>query len=95
MARTLKSGKIAVKLSEETMSILRLAIQQRLHFDESPDYLHYLLEEALDKLVGDSCKLRKSEFFALFEEATMRYIDLPTQLLIRQAVQLEEWKWVG
>ncbi len=89
MARTLKSGKIAVKLSEETMSILRLALQQRLHFDESPDYLHYLLEETLDKLVGDSCKLRKSEFFALFQEASMRYIDLPTQLLIRQAVQLE------
>ena len=74
------------------MSILRLAVQQRLHFDESPDYLHYLLEEALDKLEGDSCKLRKSEFFALFQEATMRYIDLPTQMLIRQAVQLEPYK---
>ena len=71
------------------MAILRLAVQQRLHFDELPDYLYYLLEETLEKLERERCKLRKSEFFALFQEDTMQYVDLPTQLLIRQAVQLE------
>lgn len=89
MARQLKSGRIAVKLGKETMEILRLAVQQRMHFEELPDHLHYLLEEALERLEGKSCKLRKSEFFAVFQEETMRYVDVPTQLLIRQAVELE------
>lgn len=94
MARTLKSGKIALKLGDETMIILRLAVQQRLYFEELPEYLYFLLEEALEKLEGDSCKLQKSEFFAIFQEATMQYIDLPTQLLIREAAQLAPLKSV-
>lgn len=89
MARQLKGGKVSVKLGKETMVILRLAVQQRLHFEELPDHLHYLLEEALESLEGKSCKLRKSEFFAVFQEETMRYVDVPTQLLIRKCVELE------
>lgn len=90
MARLLKSGKIAVKIGKETMEVLRLAVQQRLHFESLPDHLHYLLEEALERLEGKTCKLRKSEFFAVFQEETMQYVDIPTQLLIRQAVELEQ-----
>lgn len=89
MAKLLKSGKIAVKLSPETQVILRRAVQIRLEMDELPHYLEYLLLEAQEKLQGDPCKFRKSEFFALFHEATMIYLDEPTQLLLRDAAQLQ------
>jgi len=89
MAKLLKSGKIAIKLSPEAQSILRRAVQIRLEMDELPHYLEYLLQEALERLQGDQCKLRKSEFFALFQEDNMIYIDEPTQLLLRDAAQLE------
>lgn len=89
MARSLKSGKIAVKLSTDTQLAIIKAIRIRLEMDELPHYLEYLLQEALEKLQGESCKLRKSEFFALFHPDNMIYIDEPTQLIIRDTVQLE------
>ena len=89
MARSLKSGKIAVKLSPETIQILRKAVRIRLELDEQPNYLECLLEEACAKLEGEKCTFRKSEFFALFHADTMQYIDIPTQMIIRAAVQLE------
>lgn len=89
MARSLKSGKIAVKLAPDTLGIIRQAVQIRLELDELPDYLQFLLEEAKAKLEGEKCTLRKSEFFALFHNDTMQYIDIPTQMIIREAVQLE------
>lgn len=89
MAKLLKSGKIAVKLSPETQAILRRAVQVRLEMDKLPHYLEYLLQEAQEKLQGEHCKFRKSEFFALFQEDNMIYIDEPTQLLLRDAAQLQ------
>ncbi len=90
MARSLKNGKISVKLPRDTQVAVVKAIQIRLELDELPHYLEYLLQEAVEKLQGESCQLRKSEFFALFHPDNMIYIDDPTQLLIREAVQLEE-----
>lgn len=90
MARSLKNGKITVKLSPDTQVAILKAIQIRLEMDELPHYLEYLLQEAMEKLQGEACKLRKSEFFALFHPDNMIYIDEPTQLLIREAVQLED-----
>ncbi len=90
MARSLKNGKITVKLSPDTQLAILKAIQIRLEMDDLPHYLDYLLQEAMEKLQGESCKLRKSEFFALFHPDNMIYIDEPTQLLIREAAQLED-----
>lgn len=90
MAKLLKSGKIAVKLSFETRSILFRAIQIRIEMDNLPNYLEYLLREAQEKLQNEQCKFRKSEFFALFHARTLIYLDEPTQLLVRDAAQLQE-----
>lgn len=89
MAKSLKSGKIAVKLSPDTIQILRKAVRIRIELDQQPNYLEFLLEEAYAKLEGEKCSFRKSEYFALFHQDTMRYIDIPTQMIIREAVQLE------
>ncbi|MCB0632089.1 MAG: hypothetical protein KDD15_20225 [Lewinella sp.] len=87
-----KSGKISIKLPPELRQPLILAARQRLYFenDELDHYSFFLLYETLQRLQSVSTKriqLRFSEFFILITPQTMQYLDEPTQLLIRDAIE--------
>lgn len=90
--RLTKSGKLSIKLSPLLREPLILAAQQRL-FYENEDLEHYsffLLHEALQRLQNISTnriQLRLSEFFILITPQTMQYLDEPTQILIRDAIE--------
>lgn len=87
-----KSGKISFKLPAALRQPLEMAARQRLYFegDDLDHHAFYLLHEAIISLQenpGQRVRLRTSEFFILFEAATMQYLDEPTQILLRQAVE--------
>lgn len=90
--KILKDGRISLALSEEMIDILSIAINQALFYDEQdlPEYLYYLLYEIREKLqdAHGRLKLRRSEFFALFSSWNIRYIDDPTQILLKEKVIL-------
>ena len=87
MIKQRKNGTYSLKLEEELWNVIRLALRSRLHF-ESEDlqvFIWCLLESILTKLeervTGTIC-LRDYELFALFDEATMKYLDETTQIIL-------------
>lgn len=91
--KILKDGRYSIALEGELRDLLVLAISRRIHDHHPglPIYLHCLLHEAFTALAsadGNRVKLRRSEYFAVFDPAVMRYIDEPTQNIIREQVQL-------
>ena len=87
-----KTGKLSIKLPPPLREPLILAARQRL-FYENEDLEHYsffLLHEALQRLQNVSTnriQFRFSEFFILLTPQTMQYLDEPTQILIRDAIE--------
>ncbi|PHN07823.1 hypothetical protein [Flavilitoribacter nigricans] len=87
-----KTGKISIKLPPILREPLILAAQQRLYY-ENEDLEHYsffLLHETLQRLQRVSTnriQFRFSEFFILLTPQTMQYLDEPTQILIRDAIE--------
>lgn len=87
-----KSGKLSIKLPPQLREPLILAAQQRLYY-ENEDLEHYsffLLHEALQRLQDvrrNRIQFRLSEFFILVTPQTMQYLDEPTQILIRDAIE--------
>lgn len=89
--KTTKDGSISLKMEQPLWSVLEKAVQKRLLEDgmEMEFYLWCLLKEVLQKmqlLDGATLKFRRSEFFALFDEATMQWVDEPTQILLREFI---------
>ena len=89
--KTTKDGSISLKMEQPLWSVLEKAVQKRLLEDgmEMEFFLWCLLKEILQKvqlLNGATLKLRRSEFFALFDEATMQWVDEPTQILLREFI---------
>ena len=86
-----KDGAFSLKMERPLWDVLEQSIQKRIledGFDMEP-YLWCLLKEVLQKiqlLNGATLKLRRSEFFALFDEATMQWVDEPTQILLREFI---------
>ena len=86
-----KDGAFSLKMERPLWDVVEQAIQKRLLEDgmEMEFYLWCLLKEILQKvqlLDGATLKLRRSEFFALFDEATMQWVDEPTQILLREFI---------
>ena len=87
-----KTGKLSIKLPPKLREPLILAARQRL-FYENEDLEHYsffLLHEAVQRLQSVSVnriQFRFSEFFILLTPQTMQYLDEPTQILIRDAIE--------
>lgn len=96
MMKALKNGMIGLKLSEELIEVLKQAINQAIWYDQDdlPEYLYFLLLEVQEKLHDSDgkLKLRKSEFFALFSSWSLRYIDDPTQVLMKEKIILPTLK---
>ncbi len=92
MAKLLKNGKISFRLHQEEAEAAALAIKQAIEFDSLDLFHQCLLEETLEKLEsgceGGPIRLRRSEFFALCNLTVMQYLDAPTQILIRGAVEI-------
>lgn len=90
-----QSGKIAFSLKQDERQIILLAVRQAVYFDagEMPPALYWLLIESLSELEKENkhISLRKSEFFAVFSEVVMQYVDIPTQLILKQAVSLSQF----
>ena len=86
-----KDGAFSLKMERALWAVLERSIQERLLEDglDMEPYLWCLLKEVLQKiqlLDGATLKLRRSEFFALFDEATMQWVDEPTQILLREFI---------
>ena len=86
-----KNGKLSVKLDEVTWMLIYHSLQCRLYYDhdeiETLEWL--LLLEVFDqvgKMTGKTMVLKKSEFFALFQPGTMKYLDEPTQILLNEII---------
>ncbi len=90
--RMLPSGKLSFKVDPPILEVVILATRQRIAFEELPEYLHYLLEEVVEKLEHKTGRisLRKSEFFALFDPAIAAYLDEPTQIVLKQQISFKE-----
>lgn len=85
--RILKNGKISFSLEQDLRNVVAMAIRAALYYDKDdfPTYLYYLLEEVVTKLdrPEERLQLRRSEFFAVFDQVVMQYIDEPTQHILR------------
>ena len=86
-----KDGAFSLKMEWPLWEVLEKALQKRILEDGlgMEFYLWCLLKEILQKIqLNDSAslKLRRSEFFALFDESTMRWVDEPTQILLREFI---------
>lgn len=87
-----KTGKLSIKLPPKLREPLILAAQQRLYY-ENEDLEHFsffLLHEALQRMESvstNAIQFRLSEFFILLTPQTMQYLDEPTQILIRDAIE--------
>ena len=90
MIKQKSNGQFSVKLELPFWSLLSKAIQCRLHFEgsELESYLWCLLTEIAEKLESPkrTISLRASEVLALFDEENMKYLDCPTQILIRNEI---------
>ena len=89
--KTTKDGAVSLKMEQPLWEVLERALQKRILEDglEMDFPLWCLLKEILQKLQlldGATLKLRRSEFFALFDEGTMQWVDEPTQVLLREFI---------
>ena len=86
-----KDGAFSLKMERALWAVLERSIQERLLEDglDMEPYLWCLLKEVLEKvqlLDGATLKLRRSEFFALFDDYTICYVDEPTQILLQDFI---------
>lgn len=91
-ARIENNGKISVQLKQDEICAVQLAIRSALYLeaDQLDTWLYCLLTETLEEMTGvtDEISLRKSAFFAVFSPMVMKYIDVPTQILLRSRISL-------
>lgn len=86
-----KDGAFSLKMERPLWEVLGQAVQRRILDDglDMEPYLWCLLKEVLQKiqlLDGAVLKLRRSEFFALFDYYTVCYVDEPTQILLQEFI---------
>lgn len=90
-------GRIRFSLKRDEALAMQSAIHQALNdAGEMELSLFWLLVESVDDfspkygLDNHRIFLRKSAFFAVFSPVIMKYIDIPTQIVIKERVKLEE-----
>ena len=86
-----KDGAFSLKMEKPLWDVMERSVQKRILEDglDMEAYLWCLLKEVLEKvhlLDGTTLKLRRSEFFALFDEDTIQWVDEPTQILLQEFI---------
>lgn len=88
-----KDMSFSIRMECHLWAVLEKSVQKRILEEglEMEPYLWFLLKEILEKIQmldgGGTLKIRRSEFFALFDEGTIQWVDEPTQILLNNLIE--------